>query len=79
MKLFIMLLAACLLAGCSVNPSGVSQKYAQGFVNNMTYAKDSRTGLCFGVAASRRTAKMSSTGIGVVSVPCDKVEHLLTN
>ena len=81
MKYFLAgLIAATMLffvAGCSVNPSELDDKYAQGFANKMKYAKDNKTGLCFAMVASRKTGYFNSTGLGVTMVPCEAVEHLL--
>ncbi len=63
--------------GCSVNPSGLSDSYAQQFVNKLKYVKDTRTGLCYAVVAARTTAETDSSGIGITEVPCEACEHLL--
>jgi len=80
-KILIVLGLVCslLIVGCSVNPSGISDDYAKEFARKITYMRDDRTGLCFGVVATRKTGSVSSTGIGVTCVPCETVEHLLAN
>jgi hypothetical protein len=45
--------------------------------DKITYIKDVRTGLCFGVVASRKAGEASSTGLGVTCVPCEMVEKYL--
>jgi len=71
--LTLLALCAVLFAGCGVNTSGNIDFDA----DDIQYEKDSRTGLCFGVVASRKSFNASTTGLGVTCVPCDKVEHLI--
>lgn len=75
MKKVIILIGIAMLTltSCSVNSSDNIDIDG----TDMTYFKDSRTGLCFGAVASRRTMSASTTGLGVTCVPCDKVEHLI--
>lgn len=70
-------LMAIVFSGCSVNPSKLSDKYAKDFIKNITYVKDSKTGLCFGIIASRKTGSTDSSGIGITCVPCENVNHLI--
>lgn len=77
MKLIVFLLLPLVLISCNVNPSEINQTYAKNFVNKMTYAKDERTGLCFGMVASRKTGNTDQNGLGFTMVPCDKVKHLI--
>ena len=72
-KLGILALCAVLFTSCSVNTSGNVDIDA----TDIKYVKDSRTGLCYGVVASRRTFSFSTTGLGVTCVPCADVEKLL--
>ena len=44
---------------------------------DITYVKDSRTGLCFGIVASRKSFSTDATGLGVTCVPCADVEKLI--
>ena len=71
----IILVVTLFVIGCSVNPSKLSDKYADELVNKITYAKDHRTGLCYGVIASRKTGDTNSSGIGITLVPCDDVDQ----
>ena len=44
---------------------------------DLKYFKDDRTGLCFAIVASRKSFKVSATGLGLTCVPCENVEHLI--
>ena len=44
---------------------------------DIQYVKDARTGLCYGVVASRKSFRLSTTGLGLTCVPCEEVEKLL--
>lgn len=62
------------LTACGVNTSGNISVNA----NNFQYVQDQRTGLCFAVVASRRTARAETTGLGLTEVPCtDEVKELI--
>lgn len=74
-KLTLLAFCAVLFTGCAVNTSGNIDFEA----DDIKYSKDSRTGLCFGVVASRKSFTASTTGLGLTCVPCDKVEHLIKN
>jgi hypothetical protein len=78
-KVFFILTCICLLAifGCDVNPSKLPQGDANELAEKLTYTKDERTGLCFAVVASRKTAHASQSGLGLTEVPCDKVERFI--
>ena len=83
-KILIIGIIACIislvaLAGCDVNPSKITDEYADIMTDKITYAQDARTGLCFGVIASRKTGSTDQTGFGMGLVPCDKVKHLIKN
>ena len=75
MKLFSLILGTLLLmlCSCSVNTSGNIDFDA----DHIKYDKDERTGLCFGVIASRKTGSLDATGLGMTCVPCDSVKHLI--
>jgi hypothetical protein len=45
--------------------------------NAIRYVKDSRTGLCFALTASRKSFDANATGLGLTCVPCKDVEHLI--
>lgn len=70
----IILLAA---TSCDVNPSKISQKDAEDFAEQITYFKDNRTGLCFAIIATRKTASTDQNGIGLTMVPCESVQAYL--
>ena len=72
-KIVIVLGLALTMGGCSVNSS--SNVDIDG--NDMMYFKDSRTELCFGAVASRKTMSASTSGLGVTCVPCESVKHLI--
>lgn len=75
MKKIIIVLAIITLglSSCSVNSSDNVNIDGE----DMVYFKDSRTGLCFGAVASRKSMTASTTGLGVTCVPCAEVEHLI--
>lgn len=75
--LAIGIVSLMVITGCSVNPSEISAEYADDMVGKITYAQDHRTGLCFGVIASRKTGSTDQTGFGMSLVPCNKVKHLV--
>ena len=78
MKKFIFIsLILITFVGCSVNSSKLSQDYANDFVEDMTFAKEKRSGLCFGMVASRKTMSTDSSGLGITEVPCSKIIHLI--
>lgn len=65
------------LVGCSVNPSELSDGYVRNFARTTKYVKDERTGICFAVVASRATGGLTSTGVAMATVPCEKVGSML--
>lgn len=67
------------MGSCSVNMSQVSAKYAMDMTQKMQYVFDPRTGLCFGIIASRKSFQTDQSGMGVVCVPCDQVKGYLVN
>jgi hypothetical protein len=73
----LLVLAGTAIVGCDVNPSKITAKHASDLAEKITYTKDTRTGLCFGVIASRKTGDTDQTGMGMTTVPCEKVEHLI--
>lgn len=60
-----------------MNPSKFGDNEAKGFASKITYVKDSRTGLCFALVASRKTGDTNQTGMGMSEVPCNKVSRVL--
>ena len=77
MRLFISIIAISLFAGCAVNPSEVSNDYAKEFISKATYVKDSRTGLCYAIVATRMTGKTDQNGVSFTWVPCEQVASVL--
>ena len=73
MKKVLLILAVAVYTSCSVSTSGNVDVDA----SDIKYVKDSRTGLCYGVVASRKAMTASTTGLGVTCVPCDKVEKYI--
>jgi|GEM_PF-6455845 hypothetical protein len=65
------------LWGCSQVASKVSQKDAEEFVSNATYAKDPRTGLFFAVIGSRRFGSLHQEGMSFTWVPAAEAEKYL--
>lgn len=66
-----------LIVGCDVNPSKMSQGYADDMASKITYTSDGRTGLCFAIVASRKTGDAAQTGRGLTEVPCGKVQEFI--
>lgn len=78
MRFFIVsIIAASLFAGCAVNPSEVSPSYAKEFVSKATYVKDSRTGLCYAIVATRKSRDTDQNGVSFTWVPCEQVASVL--
>ncbi len=75
---YVALLLAMFLLGCDINPSEFGGAEARGFANKITYVQDSRTGLCFALVASRKTANFDQSGMGISEVPCAAVEKVLS-
>lgn len=73
MKKFLLVLLFVGIIGCSVNSSKMGSSEASDFVENIIYVQDQNTGLCFAIIASRKSFDLSSSGIGMTLVPCEKV------
>jgi hypothetical protein len=74
MKKIILVLAVSFgMVSCGVNSSSNIDIDGE----DVVYFKDSRTGLCFGAVASRKTADFETTGLGMTCVPCESVKHLI--
>jgi hypothetical protein len=61
------------MMSCSVSTSGNVDVDS----NDIKYVRDSRTNLCFGIVASRKSFSTATTGLGVTCVPCESVKHLI--
>ena len=72
-KILTVLLGVVLLSSCSVHTSDNVDIDPE----DIQYVKDDRTGLCFGIVASRKSYQTDATGLGVTCVPCEKVEKYL--
>lgn len=73
-KILIVFLCGIIFTSCNMT-SAPSNSDAENNVNQISYIKDSRTGLCFGMLNST-----SYTGYEITSitcVPCDSVSKLL--
>ncbi len=77
--MIIMLMGLFFIFGCSVEPSKVAKSEATKMAKKLTYFQDKRTGLCFAVIATRKTAQTSQSGMGMSAVPCEEVMHLVVN
>jgi len=64
MKKIFVVLATLFVVGCSINASELSQGYAEDFAGSVKCATGYK-GACFCFVASRKTGKVSSTGIGM--------------
>jgi len=72
-NLITILMIGVMMTSCSVNTTDnvdIDPKDIQ-------YVKDNRTGLCFGIVASRKSFDTDATGLGLTCVPCEEVEHLI--
>lgn len=72
-KTFLTILLSVALFGCGVNSSSNIDFEGE----DIKHVLDSRTNLCFGVVASRKSNSISTTGLGLTCVPCDSVKHLI--
>jgi len=77
MKYALTLCLSLFVLGCDINPSEFGKEEASKFGDTITYVKDSRTGLCFGIVASRKTGDFNQSGMGLTEVPCDAVKEWL--
>ncbi len=77
MRLWILLLVAVSLAACSPRASTPSPANAQSVINNTTYTKDTRSGLCFSVVFSGPLSNINARAISHTEVPCERVQHLI--
>jgi hypothetical protein len=77
--LLVLLVSMFFVLGCSVEPSKVKDGHAKKMAQKITYFKDHRTGLCYGVIATRKTMRTSQSGMGMTTVPCEQVEKVLVN
>ena len=75
MKKLLLIFSVALLSACSVNTSGNIDVDT----DDIKYVQDERTGLCFGMVASRKSFKTDATGLGFACVDCEKVKHLIKN
>jgi hypothetical protein len=57
----------------------LDSNYAKKFTGKITYVQDARTGLCFGMVATRKTGSTNQTGLGMTMVPCEAVKGYLVN
>ena len=83
MKKVIVTLCFLLLIGCSATPSKVSKKKAEKIADNLTYIRDSKTGLCYAVASSRIWVlgmfPSAQKGLGLTQVPCESCRDQIVN
>jgi len=75
----VVLLTGLIIFGCSVEPSKVTDSNAEDMGSKITYFRDSRTGICFAVIASRRTGSTDQSGLGLTQVDCEACASLLVN
>ena len=74
--LCIVLTLGLCLAACSPIVSKVNSTTASDVVDNITYAKDKRTGICYALFTTIKLGDYSNT-VGITWVPCEKVEKFL--
>jgi|GEM_PF-2657397 hypothetical protein len=66
----LLVLSLLLSAGCAVDSSKV--KNPQDFMKDLTYVKDSKTGICFAMVAIEKGGGVEQVGIGMAAVDCEK-------
>ncbi|HWP61294.1 MAG TPA: hypothetical protein VN495_01695 [Candidatus Paceibacterota bacterium] len=72
MKFLIPFFALLLLTGCGPSVSKPSKSTAREVVNKMTYAQDSKTGLCYAVLASKSAWNFNDSSLTITWVPCEQ-------
>ena len=60
--------------GCT-GGNAPSPSTAKAAAQNLVYSKDARTGLCFGSISNISSASGFDV-VSIITVPCEKVEHL---
>lgn len=73
-KILIIFLCGIIFTSCNMT-SAPSSANAQNNVTKISYIKDSRTGLCFGMLNSTSYSGYETTSI--TCVPCDSVKNIL--
>jgi len=77
---YVLLAVLCMslpmIAACSVEPSKIEGSHAAKMSTELTYFKDTRTGLCFATIASRKTGDASQSGLGLTCVPCENLKRV---
>ena len=63
----LMIIMVAVLGGCASNTGRVDFDS-----DDVVYAKDPRTGLCFAAVGSQQFMSFSSSGLGMTEVPCSK-------
>ena len=77
LKIFFISMLFAGMCCCSVNISKIGGIEAESFSDKITYIKDVNTDLCFALIASRRPSSLSSSGIAMAEVSCEKVKNHL--
>lgn len=72
MKKIIFLSLICIVSSCQFTERTNIDKIE----DNITYFKDSRTGLCF-AAINSLSLKSLNEFVSITCVPCDSVKHLI--
>jgi uncharacterized protein YceK len=60
-----------LLSGCGVSVSKTSSSTANQAVNELTYAQDARTGLCYATISTSSATHVNDQGMTITWVPCE--------
>ncbi len=74
--MFVIVLALCLLA-CAPRIEKVDSGTAQSVLSNISYIKDSKTGLCYAMFTTTKVGDANSNTVSITWVPCEKVEPYL--
>ena len=69
-KTFFVFLFSVLLVGCTQTASTMTPASVSEMAQNLTYAKDPRTNLCFAAVASRHVTDVQQNGFTITYVPC---------
>lgn len=65
------------VADCTPSAIPISNQEAQRAVDSMVFAKNVKTGLCFGVISRTTVFSTTSTSMSATLVPCNQVKDYL--
>jgi len=79
MKNITLIIAVLITFTFFISCSSKSGKVGNIDPEDITYIKDNRTDLCFGIIGAKKGSNLidNSTSIGMACVPCEKVKKLI--